>query len=135
MHNSYINGIHCSHSCSDVIAKALHGRDQCWDTLAIGPCMPESYIPGVSVLCLPPKDTGTLLDRPWPHQSDIKGKAVSLICSSMLLAQITDALFVGALIDMFGSSSVMLVVIFAACGLGAVAAMFVRTSRQASLSV
>ncbi len=90
--------------------------------------MPENYI-----LCLPPKDTGKLLGKPWPHRSDLKGKAISLICCSAHLAQIIVALCIGALIDMIGSSSVLLVVLFAACGLGVVASMFVRTSRRTVL--
>jgi len=55
------------------------------------------------------QESGILLSKPWTDESDTKGKAVSLLGTSVCLAQLCVALLVGPLINMSGTLNVVMV--------------------------
>ena len=65
------------------------------------------------------QESGILLSKPWTDESDTKGKAVSFLGTSVCLAQLCVALFMGPLINTFGTLNVVMV----AAAVGVVLAM------------
>ena len=81
------------------------------------------------------QDTGKLLKKPWLHEGNTTGKAVSLFGSAMMLAQVVVGLFMGTLIDVFGTPRVVIVAAFIGVSLAGLSALFVRTKRVVGLSI
>lgn len=55
------------------------------------------------------QERGILLKETWPHDSDVTGRAVSLMGMATFLAQFLVAMCLGSLIDWFGLQVVMVV--------------------------
>ena len=58
------------------------------------------------------QDAGLLLRKPWPRESDTKGKAVAFIMVGIALPQLILGSCLGFIISAFGTTRVVLVVAF-----------------------
>ena len=71
-----------------------------------------------------------LLKRTWPNESETKGKAVSFLMMAMLAAQFILAVGMGTLIQIVGSSRVIMSVAFLGECLAGVSAFFVTMKQD-----
>ena len=76
---------------------------------------------------MPFQDAGFLLSKPWPYESDTKGKAVSLLAMMSMFAQFITALFMGALIQYFDTPNMVFVVCLIGTSLATLSSWFVVT--------
>ena len=69
------------------------------------------------------QESGILLSKRWPLESDITGKAVSLLCMQMFFAQFFVAMTMGFLIQYFATHRVTLFVSLCGSALAACSAL------------
>ena len=73
------------------------------------------------------QDAGLLLRKPWPCESDTKGKAVAFIMVGIALPQLILGSCLGFIISAFGTTRVVLVVAFLGECFATISALFLTT--------
>lgn len=84
------------------------------------------------------QESGVLLSRPWPEDSDTTGKAVSLLCMQMFFGQFVVATSMGFLIQYSGTHQVTLLFSCGASCLAAITALHVTipsNKKSSSLNI